>query len=162
MSVLQAKAPKGGRVMDCTNLKAGDMIWIGRTERPGQAVLKKIQRITDKQVIVPSMIMGALRFKRSDGSSTNAHVLTRILKVATPEEIAAWDAKMEESNKQRERDAATHAKYYSEQIRLANLLHVSGYQIGISRDKGGLWLVEFKGMTTKQVECLAVEIMRGK
>jgi hypothetical protein len=148
---------------DCSKLKAGDRVWVGKLYSDGSGLsLKSVAKVTPTQIVIDWNGNGRYltRYKKDEGWPIGAGVFAAsIFGLATPTECARWDAKQERERQAERAKADAEAATEKKRLELNGLFAapdpVHKEQWGNSAERAGKWTVEFHNLTEDQVRQLA-------
>lgn len=147
--------------MNCTEIKAGDRVWIG-TYRDHRRLIVTVSRITPTQIVAGD---GYYRYQRLTGARIGIGQMS-IYGFATPEECARWDQKQADEQTAREaRDRETadkEAQRKGMEALFQGSVTVHDAQWGTEAERAGKFDVCFYGLTEAGVRELAEKVKGGR
>jgi hypothetical protein len=152
--------------MDCTQIKAGDRVWIGVERYRSSAKLHPVSRVTNTLIVVAMNAMYEQRFRRSDGyRHGHSFMGDSILGVANKAQCREWDAKVEQERQDAERKRSKEQALEKLCLELCALFIPSGGSVseeswGDERAREGKWTVAFHGLSEVEVRALAATTAR--
>jgi hypothetical protein len=144
------------------SLKAGDRVWIGRSQYGRWAgKICEVVKVTRTQAVVKITPTYECRFKLDGGFQIGAGMFAdQILDRATSQECKAWDEKQQREKQEAERKQAEKEATERKRSELGALFggdatYVHEEQYGSEAERIGKWTVEFHNLTEEQVRNLA-------
>ena len=155
---------------DCSKLKAGDRVWVGKLYSDGSGLsLKTVARVTPTQIVIDWNGNGRYltRYKKDGGWAIGGGMLAEhIFRLAESNECAQWDAKRERERQAAQAEADAEAALKAKRLELDGLFRSEHVSVdteswGTESERTGKWTVEFHCLTEDQVRQLAKD-RKGK
>ena len=154
---------------DCSKLKAGDRVWVGKLYSDGSGLsLKTVARVTPTQIVIDWNGNGRYltRYKKDGGWAIGMGMFAEhIFGLAESNECAQWDAKRERERQAAQDKADAEAAAEKKRLELNGLFAapdlVHKEQWGNAAERAGKWTVEFHNLTEDQVRQLAKDRKAG-
>ena len=147
---------------DCSQLKAGDRVWVGKLYSDGSGrQIKTIAKVTTTQIVIDWNGNGGYcpRYRKGGGYAIGGgRFADNITGLATSDECAAWDAKQERERKAAQVKADAEAAIESKRSRLYQEFRSD--RVSVTTESWGQvrveeWTVEFHYLTEDQVRAVA-------
>ena len=137
------------------DIKVGDKVWIGywRYNKDGRIPsrhgLRTVSRLTPTQLSIGE---NGIRYHRNTGKVVGHSSAFDVLSIATPEEIAEWEVRVEANRLAEEERKQREAIRTNIRLRLYNLFPDGSVYI---EESGDAWDVTIKGLQEDQIRELA-------